>query len=87
MPKSVRWWLPTIRLSADYRSIVLTAFQNVADSLRALDYDAAMLKQKAEVESLSLESLDLNTQQFKLEAISYLTLLDAPRTISKPESI
>ncbi|MGS0741321.1 efflux transporter outer membrane subunit [Glaciimonas sp. GG7] len=68
------------KAAADYRATVLTAFQNVADSLRALDYDAATLKQQAEVESLSRESLDLSTQQFKLGAISYLTLLDAQRT-------
>lgn len=66
--------------SANYRGTVLTAFQNVADTLRALDFDASTLKQQAEVESLSRESLDLSTQQFKLGAISYLTLLDAQRT-------
>jgi len=66
--------------ASDYRSTVLTAFQNVADSLRALDYDASTLKQQAEVESLSRESLDLSTRQYQLGAISYLTLLDAQRT-------
>ena len=66
--------------AANYRGTVLTAFQNVADSLRALDLDASTLKQQAEVESLSRESLNLSTQQFKLGAISYLTLLDAQRT-------
>lgn len=66
--------------AANYRSTVLTAFQNVADSLRALDYDAATLKQQAEVESLARESLDLSTRQYQLGAISYLTLLDAQRT-------
>ncbi|PUA18763.1 efflux transporter outer membrane subunit [Glaciimonas sp. PCH181] len=68
------------KAAADYRSTVLTAFQNVADSLRALEFDASTLKQQAEVEALSRESLNLSTQQFKLGAISYLTLLDAQRT-------
>lgn len=66
--------------AANYRGTVLTAFQNVADTLRALDSDASTLKQQAEVEALSRESLDLSTQQFKLGAISYLTLLDVQRT-------
>ena len=66
--------------AADYRATVLVAFQNVADSLRALDSDASALKEQAEVEALARASLDLNTQQFKLGAISYLTLLDAQRT-------
>ncbi|KAB8057857.1 efflux transporter outer membrane subunit [Janthinobacterium sp. FT14W] len=66
--------------AADYRATVLGAFQNVADSLRALEADAAALQQQAEVTALASESLALSTQQFKLGAISYLTLLDAQRT-------
>lgn len=66
--------------AAQYRATVLTAFQNVADSLRALDADAAALKAQAEAESLAAESLALSTQQYKLGGISYLTLLDAQRS-------
>ncbi|MQA40933.1 efflux transporter outer membrane subunit [Rugamonas aquatica] len=66
--------------AAQYRSTVLTAFQNVADSLRALDADAAALKAQAEAESLAAESLALATQQYKLGGISYLVLLDAQRS-------
>ncbi|KAF3998394.1 efflux transporter outer membrane subunit [Glaciimonas immobilis] len=66
--------------AANYRETVLRAFQNVADVLGTLESDASTLKQQAEVESLSRESLDLSTQQFKLGAISFLTLLDAQRT-------
>lgn len=65
---------------AQYRSTVLTAFQNVADSLRAIDADAATLKVQAEAESLARESLGLSTQQYQLGAVSYLGLLDAQRT-------
>lgn len=65
---------------AQYRSTVLGAFQNVADSLRALDSDAATLKAQAEVESLARESLDLSTRQYQLGGVSYLVLLDAQRT-------
>ncbi|WP_371869128.1 efflux transporter outer membrane subunit [Duganella margarita] len=66
--------------SAQYRATVLTAFQNVADTLRALEADAAALKSQAEAEALAKETLDLSEQQYKLGGISYLVLLDAQRS-------
>jgi NodT family efflux transporter outer membrane factor (OMF) lipoprotein len=66
--------------AAQYRATLLTAFQNVADSLRALDADADALKAQAEAEALSAESLALAEQQYKLGGISYLSLLDAQRS-------
>jgi len=66
--------------NAQYQSTVLTAFQNVADALRALDSDASTLKSQAEVEALAHESMELGTQQYRLGGISYLVLLDAERT-------
>ena len=66
--------------AAQYRATLLTAFQNVADTLRALDADAAALASQAEAEALAAESLSLAEQQYKLGGISYLALLDAQRT-------
>ncbi|WP_371865187.1 efflux transporter outer membrane subunit [Duganella aquatilis] len=66
--------------AAQYRATVLNAFQNVADTLRALDADAAALKSQAEAEALAKETLDLSEQQYKLGGISYLVLLDAQRS-------
>lgn len=66
--------------AAQYRQTLLTAFQNVADSLRALDADASTLKAQAEAEATASESLALATSQYKLGATSYLVLLDAQRT-------
>ena len=66
--------------AAQYRATVLTAFQNVADSLRALESDAATLKAQVEVDAVARESLDMATKQYQLGAISYLVLLDAQRT-------
>jgi len=66
--------------AAQYRAIVLTAFQNVADALRALDFDASALKAQADAESLARESLELATRQYQLGAVSYLALLDAQRS-------
>jgi len=66
--------------AAQYRATLLTAFQNVADSLRALDADADALKAQAEAEALAAESLALAGQQYQLGGISYLSLLDAQRS-------
>jgi NodT family efflux transporter outer membrane factor (OMF) lipoprotein len=63
-----------------YRKTVLTAFENVADSLHALQSDAAALKANAEAERAAADSLHLAEQQYKDGAISYLTLLNAEQT-------
>jgi NodT family efflux transporter outer membrane factor (OMF) lipoprotein len=65
--------------NAQYRSTVLNAFKNVADSLRAIDSDAITLQAQAQAELLAKTSLNLTTQQFKVGAVSYLNLLDAER--------
>ena len=66
--------------AAQYRGTVLAAFQDVADSLRALDADADALQAQAQAEALAAESLKLATEQYRLGGISYLVLLDAQRT-------
>ncbi|MET3107263.1 NodT family efflux transporter outer membrane factor (OMF) lipoprotein [Oxalobacteraceae bacterium GrIS 2.11] len=65
---------------AQYRSTVLSAFQSVADSLQALDFDAKTLKQQVEVEAAARQTLNLTNEQYKLGAVNSLTLLDAKRT-------
>jgi NodT family efflux transporter outer membrane factor (OMF) lipoprotein len=65
---------------AQYRSTVLKAFQDVADSLRALQSDADALKAQLEAEHSAADSLSLSRSQFAAGAISYLTLLNAERT-------
>lgn len=62
---------------ARYQSTVLQAFLNVADVLRALNDDARTLKAQAEAEQAARDSLDLTRDQFRLGAVSYLTLLNA----------
>ncbi len=66
--------------AAQYRNTVLTAFQNVADALRALESDANALTAQVEAERSSLDSLEMSRQQFQVGAITYTTLLDAERT-------
>ncbi len=62
---------------ADYRRTVLVAFQNVADSLRAIETDAAGLKAQFEATTAAEQSLRLTETQYKLGGISYLNLLSA----------
>jgi NodT family efflux transporter outer membrane factor (OMF) lipoprotein len=66
--------------AAQYRSTVLAAFQNVADALRALEYDATALMADTEAERAAADSLELSREQFKAGAVTYLTLLNAEQT-------
>ena len=64
---------------AQYQTAVLTAFQDVADVLLALDYDARTLKAQAEAEAASRESLEVTREQLKVGGANYLALLNAQR--------
>ena len=63
-----------------YRSAVLTAFQNVADALHALDTDADALGATARAESAAQKSLDVVRHQLELGSVSYLALVNAEQT-------
>lgn len=62
---------------ANYRQTVLLAFQNVADSLRAIETDARAFKAQRAAELAAYKSLQLNQQQYQLGGVSYLSLLTA----------
>ena len=64
-----------------YRETVLLAFQNVADALQALETDARALRAQAEAEAAARASFELTEKQFRLGAVSYLTLLNAQRQL------
>jgi NodT family efflux transporter outer membrane factor (OMF) lipoprotein len=64
---------------AQYRQTVLGAFQNVADALHALEFDAATLKAQAQAEAAARESLEVTQKQFEFGSTNYLTLLLAQR--------
>jgi NodT family efflux transporter outer membrane factor (OMF) lipoprotein len=66
-----------IQAAEQYRSTVLTAFQNVADTLTALQQDAEGLKAAAAAADDAKETLDLSQRQWQHGYISYLTLLSA----------
>jgi NodT family efflux transporter outer membrane factor (OMF) lipoprotein len=60
-----------------YRSTVLTAFQNVADTLVALDQDAKTLKADVAATDAAKSSLDLARLQYKDGYAAYLSVLNA----------
>jgi NodT family efflux transporter outer membrane factor (OMF) lipoprotein len=65
--------------AAQYRETVLQAFREVADVLRALEYDAMTLKAQSDAEAAARDTLDIATKQVRFGATSYLSLLDAQR--------
>ena len=60
---------------AQYRITVLTAFQNVADTLTALDADAKSLAATVTAERAARKTLDLTEQQLKIGSVNVLALL------------
>jgi len=65
--------------SADYRLTVLTAFQNVADALTALQSDAQIVQAQHEALASAQGSLSITEKQYALGGVSYLNLLIAQR--------
>lgn len=63
-----------------YKSAVLTAFQNVADTLNALQQDADALKTAAAARDAAGVTLDLAKQQYKSGYANYLSLLNAEQS-------
>jgi NodT family efflux transporter outer membrane factor (OMF) lipoprotein len=63
--------------AATYRSTVLTAFQNVADALHALDTDADALNAASRAAEAAQKSLGVANHQLELGSVSYLALLSA----------
>jgi NodT family efflux transporter outer membrane factor (OMF) lipoprotein len=68
---------------AQYRLAVLTAFQDVADALRALDSDSNAVRAQERAYTVSEASLAIVRQQYSLGAVSYLALLNAEQTFQQ----
>jgi NodT family efflux transporter outer membrane factor (OMF) lipoprotein len=69
-----------IEAAAQYRSTVLGAYQNVADTLHALKSDADALAAALEAERAARVTLDLTQRQMDVGYVNYLTLLNAEIT-------
>lgn len=65
---------------AQYCQTVLLAFQNVADTLRALEHDAQELNAQRAAEISANRSLILTRKQYRLGSVNYVNLLIAERT-------
>jgi NodT family efflux transporter outer membrane factor (OMF) lipoprotein len=69
-----------VQAAQQYRSTVLTAFQNVADTLNALEQDADALKTAAAAAAAAQVTLDLTRRQLQTGYASNLALLNAEQT-------
>jgi NodT family efflux transporter outer membrane factor (OMF) lipoprotein len=66
--------------AAQYKSTVRIAFQNVADSLRAIQTDALALQKAVASEAASAKSLAIVRKRRELGDVNYLALLNAQQT-------
>jgi NodT family efflux transporter outer membrane factor (OMF) lipoprotein len=71
--------------SEQYRSTVLTAFQNVADTLTALEQDAEALKSAADAQDAAKTTLDLSQRQYRDGYAGYLSLLNAEQAYQQAQ--
>jgi NodT family efflux transporter outer membrane factor (OMF) lipoprotein len=66
--------------ASQYRSTVITAFQNVADVLTALRTDAVAVERAIASERAASRSLEITRRRLELGDINYLALLNAQQT-------
>jgi NodT family efflux transporter outer membrane factor (OMF) lipoprotein len=66
--------------TSQYRSTVITSFQNVADSLTALSNDAVALQKAVAAEDAADKSLKITRRRLELGDINYILVLNAQQT-------
>jgi len=71
--------------AAQYRSTVITAFQNVADTLQAIHADAEALKAANEVTETARTALDLTRRQHARGYLDRLALIGAEQTFRQAQ--
>ena len=69
-----------VQADAQYRSTVISAFQNVADSLNALQHDADTLRSAVNAANAAKVSLDLTRRQLEIGNAGYLDSLNAQQS-------
>lgn len=69
--------------AAQYRQSILLGFQNVADSLKAVEIDAKALKAQAGAEKSAFDALKLVQGRYKLGGVNYLEVLNAEQQYQK----
>jgi NodT family efflux transporter outer membrane factor (OMF) lipoprotein len=65
---------------AQYRTAVITAFQNVADALRAVQSDASAIRASRRAEDAAKASLDIVEKQLNAGQVNQLAVLNAQQT-------
>jgi len=71
--------------AAAYQEAVLQGFQNVADTLRALESDAEKLKERAAAAGQARSAHDIASRRFAAGGVSQFALLDAERKLRSAE--
>jgi NodT family efflux transporter outer membrane factor (OMF) lipoprotein len=66
-----------VEAAEQYRATVLTAFQNVADTLHALEQDSHALKDTLAARDAASATLDLTKRQLQTGSVNYLAVLNA----------
>ena len=69
--------------SSQYRSAVITAFRNVADSLTALQNDAVAMQKSVGFEKAAVKSLNISRRRLQIGEVNYLELLNAQQTYQR----
>lgn len=67
--------------TAQYRSTVINALQNVADALQAIKHDAATLRAQVAAEKAAAESLEIARSQYRAGSTTYSIVLNAEQTL------
>lgn len=63
--------------AAQYRRVVLNAFQNVADALKAIQYDAELLKAAVKQERAAFKNMQITENKMKLGLANHVELIQA----------
>ncbi len=71
--------------AADYRGVVITAFQNVADTLHTIRFDADYLKAALRTELAMKETAEITRKQYGLGQVSYQMVLLAEQNYQQAE--
>jgi outer membrane protein TolC len=70
---------------ADYQQVVLTAFQQVADTLRALEHDAELMRDSGEARAATRDALALTDANYRAGLADYLALMTATQAAQGAE--
>ena len=69
-----------VQAAEQYRAVVLTAFQNVADTLNALEQDANAVNAAVNAKAAAGTTLELTRRQLQSGSANYLAVLSAEQT-------